>query len=155
MDAAAVKQWLDLLVKSDGITAGWTDPGTNAITPLPKYQDHEHLKALAIDRLVMELVLLASRYTFAQVKKEQVLNHDSIRRMGHLIHKLKAKDTTGRWAYYFVLVMPDKEKEFLDAIEGNGTTDLEEYGKVIASSYGETPTREVRDYLKQTYGFDV
>lgn len=75
--------------------------------------------------------------------------------LGHLIHKLKAKDTTGRWAYYFVLVMPKNERAFLNAIEGDGNLDLEDYGKIVASCYGEEPTAEVRDYLKEKYGFDV
>lgn len=74
---------------------------------------------------------------------------------GHNIHKLKAKDTTGRWAYYFVLVPPHREAEFLKAIEGDGTIDLEDYGTVIASSYGETPSDEIRQYLKDKYGFEV
>ncbi|MEJ0009848.1 MAG: hypothetical protein WDN72_04565 [Alphaproteobacteria bacterium] len=78
-----------------------------------------------------------------------------ISKKGHLIHKLKAKDTTGRWAYYFVLVEAPREAAFLKAIEGDGTIDLEDFGKVIASSYGETPTQEVREYLKEKYGFEV
>lgn len=78
-----------------------------------------------------------------------------IARSGHLVHKLKAKDTTGRWAYYFVLVQPAKEPFFLKAIEGDGTIDLEDYGRVIASCYGEEPTQEVKDFLKEKYGFDV
>ena len=78
-----------------------------------------------------------------------------IGKKGHLIHKLKAKDTTGRWAYYFVLVEAPRETAFLKAIEGDGTIDLEDYGKVIASCYGETPTDEVKKFLKDKYGFDV
>jgi len=79
-----------------------------------------------------------------------------IARSGHLVHKLKAKDSTGRWAYYFVLVQPAKEPFFLKAIESNKeTVDLETYGKVIASCYGEEPTQEIKDYLKEKYGFDV
>lgn len=74
---------------------------------------------------------------------------------GHLIHKLKAKDTTGRWAYYFVLVMPLREAAFLAAIKGEGIIDLEDYGKVVASCYGEEPSEEVRNLLKARYGFDV
>jgi hypothetical protein len=74
---------------------------------------------------------------------------------GHLIHKLKAKDTTGRWAYYFVLVTKQREAEFLASIEGNGVIDLEDYGKVVASCYGEQPTEEVKQHLKTRYGFDV
>jgi len=74
---------------------------------------------------------------------------------GHLIHKLKAKDTTGQWAYYFVLVEAPMEAAFLMAIEGDGNIDLEHYGSVVASCYGETPTPEIRAYLKERYGFDV
>jgi hypothetical protein len=78
-----------------------------------------------------------------------------ISKRGHLIHKLKAKDTTGKWAYYFVYVPEDLEKEFMNAIGGDGTVDLEEYGPVIASCYGEKPTPEVKKYLKDRYGFNV
>jgi hypothetical protein len=78
-----------------------------------------------------------------------------LRNSGHLIHKLKAKDTTGRWAYYFVFVEPEQEKDFIAAIEGDGTIDLEHFGKVVASCYGESPTEEVKNYLKEKYGFSV
>ncbi|GAB6139806.1 hypothetical protein JCM14076_05350 [Methylosoma difficile] len=78
-----------------------------------------------------------------------------IAKRGNLIHKLKAKDTTGRWAYYFVLVMVNMEQEFLKAIEGDGTLDLEDYGRVVASCYGEKPSDEIKLYLKDKFGFDV
>jgi len=74
---------------------------------------------------------------------------------GHNIHKLKAKDSTGRWAYYFVRVPPEREMLFLQALERKGNIDLEDYGRVVASCYGETPNDEVRAYLKEKYGFDV
>lgn len=75
---------------------------------------------------------------------------------GHLIHKLKAKDATDRWAYYFVLVPPENEAAFMSAIHsGTGTIDLERFGRVVASCYGETPSDEIRYYLKGRYGFDV
>ena len=69
--------------------------------------------------------------------------------------QLKAKDTTGKWAYYFVLVEPESEYNFLKAIEGDGTIDLKDYGTVISSCYGEKPTEEVKLYLKEMYRFDV
>lgn len=78
-----------------------------------------------------------------------------VARSGHLIHKLKAKDTTGNWAYYFVLVTPDRERAFLNAIGGDGTIDLEDFGAVVASCYGETPTPELKAYLRARYGFEV
>ncbi len=78
-----------------------------------------------------------------------------IAKKGHLVHKLKAKDSTGRWAYYFVLVEPPREQAFMQAIESKGTIDLEDFGKVIASCYGEEPSDEVKEYLKEKYDFDV
>ncbi|NJR75627.1 MAG: hypothetical protein HC773_22435 [Scytonema sp. CRU_2_7] len=74
---------------------------------------------------------------------------------GHLIHKLKAKDSTGRWAYYFVYVKPDLEQAFLKALESGQIIDLEDYGKVIGSCYGEKPSKQLRSFLKEKYGFDV
>jgi TIR domain len=78
-----------------------------------------------------------------------------IAQRGHLVHKLKAKDSTGRWAYYFVLVESDREQEFLDRLKDKESIDLEDYGSVIASSYGETPSEEVKTFLKERYGFNV
>lgn len=80
---------------------------------------------------------------------------DDIKRKGHLIHKLKAKDSTGKWAYYFVLVEPHQEQAFLTALKSETTMNLEDYGKVIASNYGEEPRQEVKDFLKKHYGFQL
>jgi hypothetical protein len=78
-----------------------------------------------------------------------------IAKKGHLVHKLKAKDSTGRWAYYFVLVEAPREAAFMKAIEGDGMIDLEDFGKVIASCYGEEPNPEIKAMLKDKYGFEV
>ena len=78
-----------------------------------------------------------------------------ISKKGHLVHKLKAKDSTGRWAYYFVLVEPPREQAFMAAIDGDGMIDLEDYGKVIASCYGEEPNDDIKKFLKEKYDFDV
>jgi len=78
-----------------------------------------------------------------------------VAKKGHLIHKLKAKDSTGRWAYYFVLVEPPKEQSFLAALKSEETIDLEDFGKVVASNYGEEPNDEIKTMLKERYGFDV
>lgn len=76
-------------------------------------------------------------------------------REGHLIHKLKAKDRTGRWAYYFVHVTDDREHAFMSAIHARDMIDLEDFGTVVASCYGEQPSYEVIDFLRKTYGFDL
>ena len=78
-----------------------------------------------------------------------------IARKGSLIHKLKAKDTTGQWAYYFLLVEQAQERGFLEVLENHQINDLEAYGKIIASCYGEEPTGEVKNLLKEKYGFEV
>lgn len=92
---------------------------------------------------------------FEPTRKRKSFFDEYISKMGHLIHKLKAKDVTGRWAYYFVLVQPILEKSFIDKINNQGYMNLESYGMVIASCYGESPSQEVKDYLKERYGFDV
>ena len=73
---------------------------------------------------------------------------------GHLIHKIKALDYTGRKAYYFILVEANKERGFLKSLETGGFN-LNDFGIVIASCYGDEPTEEIRDLLKTKYGFDV
>lgn len=72
---------------------------------------------------------------------------------GHLVHKLKAKDSTGEWAYYYVHVLPHRERDFMAAISGDGMIDLEDFGRVIASCYGEVPSQETLKFLEKAYGF--
>lgn len=79
----------------------------------------------------------------------------TLSRKGHPIHKLRAKDSTGRWAYYFVLVEHAQEHEFLSAISSGQVIDLEDYGKVIASNYGETPSEVVLGMLRDKYGSEI
>ncbi len=107
-----------------------------------------------VDELVTDS--RAGRWTSpSSVRLRRLLDDDEIASKGHLIHKLKAKDSTGRWAYYFVLVQEEKEKPFMAAISGYGTVDLEDYGKVIASCYGETPNAETKRFPKEKYDFDI
>lgn len=87
--------------------------------------------------------------------KEIDVANRGVSRRGHQIHKLKAKDTTGQWAYYFVLVDESRERDFLKAIKGSGVVDLESFGQIIASNYGEAPSAEVLDFLYKSYGFKM
>ncbi|MBX2856312.1 MAG: hypothetical protein KTR21_15075 [Rhodobacteraceae bacterium] len=83
----------------------------------------------------------------------------SLRRLianrGDCVHKLKAKDATGRWACYFVFVEPDREREFLDDLRSERVMDLCDYGIVIASNYGEGPSRATCRKLRKRFGFDI
>lgn len=74
---------------------------------------------------------------------------------GSLIHKIKAKDSTGRWAYYFVLVDAFYEGEFMGALKDQKEIDLEDFGIVIASNYGEGPSPMVQTQLQEYYGFKL
>ncbi|MSQ48090.1 MAG: hypothetical protein EXR78_06840 [Deltaproteobacteria bacterium] len=86
------------------------------------------------------------------------LDDDYIAKRGGLVHKLKAKDSTGRRASYFVLVWKSTEQAFLNALkseESEESIDLEDYGRVLASNYGEEPREDIRALLKEKYGFNV
>jgi len=63
----------------------------------------------------------------------------------YTIHKLKAKDTTGRWAWYIIRVKMEMEEQFLNSISGNGDIDLEDFGEVVASGYGDRIPSEIED----------
>ena len=76
---------------------------------------------------------------------------------GHLIHKLSATDANGRRAYYFLLVSENKERAFLERIrnpEGD-IMNLEDYGTIIASCYGNRPNAETRRRLMEDYALEV
>jgi hypothetical protein len=74
---------------------------------------------------------------------------------GHLLYTLKGTDAeSGRKAYWFLLVDSHKLNKFEKALE-KGTFNLEEYGKIIESGFGEEIPQSVKDALKDEYGFDV
>ena len=130
----------------------WKSDNLDEYAEIPFWPQRQSISAVDSSHLDAEPVPTAAVVT----KRTFDSPHDAeIAQKGHLIHKLKAKDTTGSWAYYFVLVEPDKEKAFLQSIDGDGTVDLENYGSVIASCYGETPTVEICDYLREKYGFEI
>ncbi len=78
-----------------------------------------------------------------------------IAREANNVHKVKAKDSTGRWACYFIYVPSTMTEVFLKRLKGDGMIDLETFGTVIASNYGEEPSPETREKLKSEYDFDV
>jgi hypothetical protein len=79
-----------------------------------------------------------------------------ISKKGHLIHKFCAEDATGLMACYFVLLEPHRQTAFNKALKsGCDTINFEDYGRVIASCYGNQPTDLVKNLLKEKYGFDI
>lgn len=85
-----------------------------------------------------------------QSRRDQLIS-----KRGHLIHKLKAKDSTGRWAYYFVYVPSFRERQFLKSLKSNKAIDLEDYGKIIGSCYGEEPSEFLKNELREKYRFEI
>ncbi len=75
---------------------------------------------------------------------------------GHLIHKISGiEEISGLPAYYFIMIDAHKENKFLEDIKNIKNIDLLDYGKVIASCYGDAPSKEVKNFLKENYGFVV
>lgn len=72
-----------------------------------------------------------------------------------LVHKLKAKDSNQRDAYYFVFVEAENEARFLAAMKGDGVMDLADYGVVIGSDFGDRPSDGTLRDLRGRFGFDL
>ena len=78
-----------------------------------------------------------------------------IARNWHRVEQLTARDSTGRRAVYFVYVSPLRKGALMKAIDGTATFNLEQYGDVIASNYGDAPSDETRQLIKDRFGIDV
>lgn len=68
-------------------------------------------------------------------------------------YQVMGRDTTGKVAWYFILVDPDKIDAFLKHKQG-ASYDLADYGFVIASGYGESVPDDVKNELEHKYGFN-
>lgn len=64
---------------------------------------------------------------------------------------VRGKDSTGRDAWYFLLVDPGKRAAFRKA--SGGELELNTYGRIITSGYGTTPPAAVRERMRIEYGF--
>lgn len=70
---------------------------------------------------------------------------------GNNVFLVRGADSTGRPAWYFVLVDPAKRAAFRKAF--SGTLELNAYGRVLASGYGADPPGDVRARMATEYGF--
>lgn len=62
-------------------------------------------------------------------------------------------DHTGKNAWYYVQLDPKKKPFFQHAIKA-GNANLDDYGSILFSGYGETPPKRVRQRIKKEYGFE-
>lgn len=88
---------------------------------------------------------------FAKDKKS-FMDH-LISSRGDLCFKIVGRDITGEIAWYYVLVDKDKKDAFLKHKPGD-SYNIEDYGKIIVSGYGEEVPEDVQEMLKEKYGFD-
>jgi hypothetical protein len=111
----------------------------------------------AVSFVAREIARRRDRPRKPAIERHTAPTHEDreISRRGHLVHKLKAKDSTGRWAYYVLLITPRKERAFTAALKAAGSMDLSSYGAILASNYGEEPSSETRAEMKRRFGFDL
>ena len=67
---------------------------------------------------------------------------------------IRSKDYTGFMAYYFLRVDPLKLTLFEKVADSGQAFDLETYGEIIASGYGEEVPAPVLDKMRQLYGWN-
>jgi hypothetical protein len=103
---------------------------------------------------------IANKNDYNEDESVNMLNRDKNSFMDHLIRsrndlcfQVMGKDSTGRVAWYFVLIDKEKKEKFLSHKPGD-SYDLADYGKIIVSGYGEFVPQDVKDMLKEKYGFD-
>lgn len=76
---------------------------------------------------------------------------------GHLVHHLTATDANGQHACYFLLVEPAQESAFLERIRHpqGQMLNLNDYGKILGSCFGATPTSALKQQLQDEYGLTI
>jgi hypothetical protein len=66
------------------------------------------------------------------------------------VAKLKAKDSTQRWAYYVVRLKPGRATAFHRALNGSGMIDLCGFGEVLASTYLDENEDIPAEFIRET-----
>ena len=156
------KQVRDAVVNALSKSTQWDSPKAEQFSPKPSSNESNTSPSFSIKGIQFPGIISNLLDFRSQKIKRSPQGHNrvmyvdqEISKQGHLVHKIKAKDSTGQWAYYFVHVRPELEQAFLKALDSNESIDLEDYGTVIGSCYGEKPNKQLRDLLKNKYGFDV
>jgi len=113
-----------------------------------------------IDNTMSSIHKLMEReqYDLADILHERVTRRleghtHSIHMREAIIHKLIAEDSLGKRAYYFILLEAEREQEFLQALATGNSLNLEEYGRVVASSYSGELEEKMKASLRKKYGF--
>lgn len=69
------------------------------------------------------------------------------------IYLVRGHDITSRAAWYYVMV--EKTKKRIFEIEAKrGQINLTDYGNILYSGYGENPPEDMKQKMKDEYGFE-
>ena len=68
------------------------------------------------------------------------------------IFLVKGKDTTNRQAWYYVTVDKSKKDTF-ESLQGAQSLNLNDYGKILYSGYGDEPPEDIKKTMEDEYGF--
>jgi len=68
----------------------------------------------------------------------------------NLLYGLSYAPDNSERIYYFLLVDPEKEQHFREALKGNKPFNVKDYATVIASGYGEPPY-DIKEHLRIKY----
>ena len=67
------------------------------------------------------------------------------------IYYVRHKSNQGEASYFFLLLKPQKETEFLHAIKHKSVFNLKDYGDLIDSGFGEEAPEQVMEWIKNWY----
>lgn len=68
------------------------------------------------------------------------------------IFLVKGKDSSNRPAWYYVLT-PSWKKKAMGAIRGTRGLNLNDFGTILHSGYGEEPPVEMKTLMREQFGF--
>lgn len=69
------------------------------------------------------------------------------------VFKVSGVDSTGREAWYFVLIESTRKDKFLLHKKGD-SYNIDDYGKIIISGYGKEVPEHIQQMLRDKYDFD-
>lgn len=72
----------------------------------------------------------------------------------HLLYGISYVNNKGDDLYYYALIDPLKEKQFLKAMCGNAVFNMHEFGKIVHAGLGE-PGEAVKHEMRTLYGAKI
>jgi hypothetical protein len=87
------------------------------------------------------------------VSQRSFLDRIERERLAQRIYLIRGQDSTGKKAWYYLLVTPGQNAQFEESA-GRGQMQLTEFGRILRSGYGESPPEDVRNRMRDEYGFE-